>query len=211
MLTERSLERLEFVRINRVRFDKSFAQVLDEIQEDCPAAVSRRVDVDERTDRNFADTWSRSRRGSLRPMNRSIPAEHEYVFKTSIARSPCGEWRIADVGDVVGFMERDDPASLHERDRLGDDLFGLGNVDQHESRRDEIEFASWQSCRSGIPMNDLDVPEAVFSDHRSRHLYGIITALDADHSPGRTDTLGEEVKATVRAAADFDDTRPRLM
>ena len=111
------------------------------------------------------------------------------------------------MGDVVRLMERDDPASLHERDRLRDDLFGLGNVHQHESRRDEIEFASWQSRRSRIPMNDLDVPEAVFTHHRSRHLHGIITALDTDHIPRRTDTLGEEVKATVRAAADFDDAR----
>ena len=111
------------------------------------------------------------------------------------------------MGDVVRLVEHDDPASLHERDRLGDDLFGLGNVHQHESRRDEIEFAPWQPRRSRIPMNDLDVPEAPFTDHRSRHLYGIITALDTDHMPRRTDTLGEEVKATVRAAADFDDTR----
>ena len=56
MPTEQTLERLEFVRNNRVRLDKSAAQVLDEIQEDCPAAVSRRVHVDERTDLNLADT-----------------------------------------------------------------------------------------------------------------------------------------------------------
>ena len=111
------------------------------------------------------------------------------------------------MGDVVRLMERDDPTSLHERDRLGDDLFGLGNVHQHESRRDEIEFAPWQPRRSRIPMNDLDVPEALVAHHRSRHLYGFITALDTDHIPRRTDTLGEKVKATLRAAADFDDTR----
>ena len=111
------------------------------------------------------------------------------------------------MGDVVRLVERDDPTSLRERDRLGDDLFGLRNVDQHEPRRDQIEFAPWQSRRSRIPMNDLDVPEALFTHHRSRHLYGIITALDTDHMPRRTDTQGEEVKATVRAAADLDDAR----
>ena len=58
------------------------------------------------------------------------------------------------------------------------------------------------------PENDLDVPEAPFTDHRSRHLYGIITTLDTDHMPRRTDTQGEEVKATVRAAADLDDACP---
>ena len=56
-------------------------------------------------------------------------------------------------------------------------------------------------------MNDLDVPEALFTHHRSRHLDGILTALDTDHLPRRTDTLGEEVEATLRSASDFDDPR----
>ena len=208
MLTERALERLEFVRSNRVSLDKSATQVLDEVQQDRPATVSRRVHVDEWTDLDVADTRVAQQARQFatdEQINSSRPRIRVQDFDSSI---PCGEWRIADVGDIVRLVERDDPASLHQSDRLGDDLVGLGNVDQHESRRDQIEFAPWQPRRSPIPMNDLDVPEAPLTDHRSGHLYGIITALDTDHMPRRTDTLGEQIEATVRAAADFDDTRP---
>ena len=207
MLTERKFERLEFVPNDRARLDKSTAQVLDEIHQDRPAAVARRVHVDERTDLNLVDT-SVAQQARKLATDEQIDSDRARIRVQDLDRPiPCGEWRITDVSDVIRLMERDDPANLHEGDRLGHDLVGLGNVDQHESRRDEIEFAPWQPRRSRIPMNYLDVPEAPLTDHRSRHPYRIITALDTDHMPRRTDTLGEEVKATVRAAADFNNTR----
>src|SRR5262245_32474246 len=76
------------------------------------------------------------------PLNGSIPANHDYVSKTSSGRSRAA---IADVSDTFRLIERDDPASV----LLRDGLFGLGNVYQHTVRRQQELTTSEKS--SGPP------------------------------------------------------------
>src|SRR5688572_26806406 len=116
MLTERDLERLEFVRSNRVSLNKSAAQVLNEVQQDRPATVSRRVHVDEWTDLDVADTRVAQQARHL-ATDEQIDSDRARIRVQNLDSAiPRSEWRIADVSDVVRLMERDDPASLHQGD-----------------------------------------------------------------------------------------------
>ena len=109
--------------------------------------------------------------------------------------------RVAHVRDGVGFVERDRPARSCEADRLGDDLFRVWDVDEHEPGRDEVVAVLREPRRARVAAYDLDVAETAVGHEPARQLDGVGTALHADHASGRPHPFGHTIEQPVRLAA----------
>ena len=108
--------------------------------------------------------------------------------------------------DPVRLVKRDPSSRSDESDRLRDDLLRIGNVDQHETRCDEIEAFTREIGRSSVPAQHLDVRQTSLPNHLASEFALILTSLDADDASRRPDLLGEQVEAALWPAADLKDS-----
>ena len=107
--------------------------------------------------------------------------------------------------DPVRLVKGDPSSRSDESDRLRDDLLWVGNVDQHETRCDEIEASARELGRSSVPAQHLDVRQTPLASHLASEFERILTPLDADDASRRPDTLGEQLETAMWPAPDLDD------
>ena len=117
---------------------------------------------------------------------------------------PRRQRRIDGVHRPYGLVERDQAARFEERDGLGEDLIGLGDVDQHQPRRDEVEGATWQRRVARVAALDLNVGQVALRCERAREFACLLAALYLDDAAGRSDAFGERIEAALRTTADPD-------
>lgn len=107
--------------------------------------------------------------------------------------------------DPVRLVKGDPSSRSDECDRLSDDLLRVGNIDQHETRCDEIEASARELGRSSVPAQYFDVRQTPHPRHLASEFERILTPLDADDASRRPDTLGEQLETTMWPAADLED------
>src|SRR5262245_17024046 len=108
--------------------------------------------------------------------------------------------------DPVRLVKRDPSSRSDESDRLRDDLLRIGNVDQHETRCDEIEAFTREIGRSSVPAQHLDVRQPSLPSHPASEFALFLTPLETDDASRRSDTLGEQVETATWPATDLEDS-----
>src|SRR5262245_34207771 len=204
--TKRRLQLSERLLSNQAVRDRPLTQVLREIQENVTATVPGWINVNERVDVHVLERGVAKQARQAATDKRIDPVllgiSHEQIDQ----RRPRVGRRIADMCRPVRLVKRDPSSWSDESDRLRDDLLRVGNVDQHETRCDEIEASARELGRSSVPAQHLDVRQTSLPNHLASEFALILTSLDADDASRRPDLLGEQVEAAAWSAADLDDS-----
>ena len=112
------------------------------------------------------------------------------------------------MGAPVGLVQRHCSSGPDESDHLGNESFRLRDVHEHEACGCEIERLVGEGGALRVPAQHLGVGDPAFVEERSSQLDRLVADLDADHGSFDADSLGKELEAALRAAADLDHAGP---
>ena len=120
------LQLIELIARDQPLCEQPIAQVLDEVRQDEATAVAWLVEVHDRA-RAYVDeagiakqSWHSSAHEEIDPVDLRVQRQNVDQSRPRLKRG------IADVRNPVGLMKRDRPPRAHKPNRLGNNLFRLG-------------------------------------------------------------------------------------
>jgi hypothetical protein len=86
---------------------------------------------------------------------------------------------------------------LHQRGHLRNNLLRLGNVDENQAGRGQIEGFFWQSCRDSVPLTNFHIPDLLVREKFSSELDGFFAQFDSNNGTRRADAAGQKFEAPL--------------
>src|SRR5215472_17058421 len=111
---------------------------------------------------------------------------HMCVGEKDIELVPGRQRRIADETWRIGLMERNRASRSNQSRHLGDNLLGMGYMNQDKSCGRKVEGIFRKTCRAAVPVGDLHVGQLAVGDELPREAHGILTSSTPTTVPAPT-------------------------
>ena len=103
----------------------------------------------------------------------------------------------------VRFVQGNGASLLHQRGHLRNNLLRLGNVDENQAGRGQIEGFFWQSCGGSVSLANFHIVDSAIRKKFSSELNGFFAQFNSNDGTLRADAARQKLKSPLRAAADL--------